>query len=1286
MRRLNKIYKPEALELLASHNDYLKELSLRIMRTRDQQLLKGLHRWFEVDLRGAGLTPDPMTYFLMIQASLKEQTAKKSERAVRRYLQLANEAGLTDEVMKVMLGLMNEQDFGRVTSVSLTVRIRESPRRLTSVQIAPIHDFEPEENFADDISENESSDALVPEATDFVPEVRGMDQKGSGLVALKKSLSIFTDPSQLHPPGGLEGLEEEQEKAFAYERQQRLENDAYESAIERWRAENDQLRKMGINNALKQGSIGSMMWDWHEALVPRIEEEVRKCNEAEDMKIRGQDDKLRCLYGPFLQFLSPEKLSAVTIIACMHMLSAGASERGGKNDRGYRVSVMVANLGKAIEDESMAESMRKNSDRNHQHGSHLPENFQRLSNVAKKRQLRGSFPKAVLPSEPSVPSTQDAEWSLPVKSRIGAVLLSHLLEIAKVEATCKDPETGLEIKEPQPACFHSYQFMAGKRIGVICFNQVMLGKLGKEPVQSALAKHLPMVVEPKPWTGYKEGGFLQGSQSVIRFKSFDDQSRRYAITASHNGDLAQVFAGLDVLARTPWKINRPVFDVMLEAWNSGDAIAKIPPENPNIEFPEEPGPSADLKARQRWFVEMKRIQNHKSGLRSQRCFQNFQLEVARAYVKEKFYFPHNVDFRGRAYPMSPFFNHMGADNCRGLLAFGIGRELGATGLRWLKIHLASLFGYDKASFEDRQKFTENHLAEIYDSANNGLKGNRWWLKAEDPWQCLAACIELRNALNSPDPHQFISHLPIHQDGTCNGLQHYAALGGDVAGAKQVNLEPGDRPSDIYTAVAEMIKVEIAEEAAQGSEIARLLNGRLTRKMVKQPVMTNVYGVTYAGAKNQVRRQLDAALTDFPNTDTVNLDIASRYITSKIFKSLSTMFSGAHDIQFWLANCANRISDSLTPEQIDWMEERAKGIVEPSPYNSKGIGKKSKKRQETLFRSPVIWTTPLKMPVVQPYRDTPSTTVETNLQRICIYAVSEGDPVNKRKQCQGFPPNFIHSLDATHMILSALKCNEVGLTFAAVHDSFWTHAADVDTMSGILRDAFIRMHSEDIIGRLAAEFAARYKGSMYLASVKRYSAMGKKIFAFRSASRSAAQSEHKVTLDELKHAEVVQERRRLKLLASKDPKEREEGEAMITAGKIYAENASEEDLAVPEDLDDMAIGNIPNPRSVKLQANTQLEVGDADNVESLEPLNLEATAVDEGDSVGEVEGAEDLVDAEKAKQKKALRKKKLSRTIWVWLPLTFPPVPKKVCSLTADSYLHKTWMLTTATGRIQRLEA
>jgi DNA-directed RNA polymerase len=40
-----------------------------------------------------------------------------------------------------------------------------------------------------------------------------------------------------------------------------------------------------------------------------------------------------------------------------------------------------------------------------------------------------------------------------------------------------------------------------------------------------------------------------------------------------------------------------------------------------------------------------------------------------------------------------------------------------------------------------------------------------------------------------------------QDGSCNGLQHYAALGRDRHGAESVNLIAGDKPADVYSGIA-----------------------------------------------------------------------------------------------------------------------------------------------------------------------------------------------------------------------------------------------------------------------------------------------------------------------------------------------------------------------------------------------------------------------------------------------------------------------------------------------------
>lgn len=96
-------------------------------------------------------------------------------------------------------------------------------------------------------------------------------------------------------------------------------------------------------------------------------------------------------------------------------------------------------------------------------------------------------------------------------------------------------------------------------------------------------------------------------------------------------------------------------------------------------------------------------------------------------------------------------------------------------------------------------------------------------------------MELRDALNSPQPLEFVSYLPVHQDGTCNGLQHYAALGGDAKGAQQVNLDVGDRPADVYTHVAEMVKTQLHKDVLDGNPIAKKLEDKITRKVVKQTV-------------------------------------------------------------------------------------------------------------------------------------------------------------------------------------------------------------------------------------------------------------------------------------------------------------------------------------------------------------------------------------------------------------------------------------------------------------------
>ena len=93
LRRLNQIYNPDAAGLLAAHSEYVRELTNKIVQTNDQQLLRDLQRWFEVDLKQVGVIPDAEIYAQMLRAASQLLGASK-ERTMRRYQDMADDAGL----------------------------------------------------------------------------------------------------------------------------------------------------------------------------------------------------------------------------------------------------------------------------------------------------------------------------------------------------------------------------------------------------------------------------------------------------------------------------------------------------------------------------------------------------------------------------------------------------------------------------------------------------------------------------------------------------------------------------------------------------------------------------------------------------------------------------------------------------------------------------------------------------------------------------------------------------------------------------------------------------------------------------------------------------------------------------------------------------------------------------------------------------------------------------------------------------------------------------------------
>ncbi|KAF9112388.1 DNA-directed RNA polymerase [Mortierella sp. AM989] len=974
-----------------------------------------------------------------------------------------------------------------------------------------------------------------------------------------------------------------------FDRQMKLEERSYQEALDRMEYDRE-----NIPDKLNVKPLKGYLWEWHQSLKAGIKAEIKRVDAVLERRSLSDDaalDKDRMLYGPFLKLLSPDKLSVITILEMLRLNNSGGIIEGMKSARA------LIGIGKAVESEYNAEQMTKKSNKalfDQRFSVHQLYGSGKLFNIA----VRKAETKR---SEAMHPTDWTPVWPESTRAKLGSVLTTLLMDCAKVQVPSFDPETNKKIVEEIPAFYHAYQYNKGQKVGVIKVHHHISEILSKEPIGNLIHPSLlPMLVHPRPWLSYSDGGYLSAQSTIMRIRHCPQQYD-YLRKAHDEGLLFRVYNGLDVLGKTRWAVNKKVLKSVLEAWNSGKEFGKIPAAVGEVEeLPKPDDYETSTKAKAKWLAENRKMKLEAKNHHSLRCDVNYKVEIARAFADEPMYFPHNMDFRGRAYPIPPLFNHLGNDLCRGLLMFDEAKPLGPKGFTWLKIHLANLAGFDKHSLSARAQFTMDHLDDIFDSADNPMDGQRWWLKAEDPWQCLATCIEVSEAIRSGDPESYMSKIPVHQDGTCNGLQHYAALGGDIAGAQQVNLIPSDAPQDVYSGVAQSVERILRQQAADGVESAQMLVGKVTRKIVKQTVMTNVYGVTFIGARTQIENRLKE--TEGIPGDQVRA--LSTYLTQQVFASIGEMFAGARAIQDWLAESARRIAKSVpksvvNPETDDIQDNQS----------SRRKKKSSKQAIADMQMSSVIWTTPLNLPIVQPYRKMEHKQVRTNLQSLTIKDPSQASPVNVQKQRTAFPPNFIHSLDATHMLMSAAGCVEAGLTFASVHDSYWTHACDVEVMNEVLRNQFISLHTNNIMKNLENEFMERYRDYIYPVSLV-------------IANPGETVGEGMIAWDD----ERIRRRKA-------------KAESLTDVGK----DEFLPDMEAPED-DPL---NVPS-RTSKSKDNNMFHFGDDEDDEH----DLSSVIIEED---------EDELEAEAKAMGKALRKGKKKTTnkmFHSWEPISFPPLPDR----------------------------
>lgn len=558
----------------------------------------------------------------------------------------------------------------------------------------------------------------------------------------------------------------------------------------------------------------------------------------------------------------------------------------------------------------------------------------------------------------------------------------------------------------------------------------------------------PTIIPPKPWESYEEGGYygeLQSSTSLLRLRDQRTAFGKRYLKKLGQMELASVRKAINSIQATPWKINAKILEVMQRIVELGGGRAGIPyineapkpmilPENPSEE---------QLKDYRKVMVGYYKDETSRKSL-ALRAIGN--IKTAEEFSKyDQIYFPCNMDFRGRVYPL-PSFSFQGDDLNKGLILFADAPACeDMEDIDWLAVHGANLAGVDKVSYDDRKQWVKDNEQDILASAIDPL-GHTFWMNQDEPCQFLAFCFEWQAwktwETEHSSPKGFVSGIPIAFDGTCSGLQHFSAILRDPVGGAAVNLLPSDKPNDIYGVVAAKVNETITQDLKTGTiddvvdtkikfgtkTLAQVwhMHG-VTRKVTKRSVMTLAYGSKEYGFRDQIYEDIISKDMQEQKENSVFSDAncwqASAYMAKLIWNAVRTTVVAAVEGMKWLQDCAKLVTK--------------KGQV-------------------------VTWTTPMGLPIQQSYMECESRQVRLRCagKNIRLYSLNMTGNIDKRAQAQGVAPNFIHSMDASHLQLTVCNAVDAGIHhFAMIHDSYGAPVAQAKHMYKVVRESFIKMYTD-----------------------------------------------------------------------------------------------------------------------------------------------------------------------------------------------------------------------------------
>ena len=435
-------------------------------------------------------------------------------------------------------------------------------------------------------------------------------------------------------------------------------------------------------------------------------------------------------------------------------------------------------------------------------------------------------------------------------------------------------------------------------------------------------------------------------------------------------------------------------------------------------------------------LEIERIESKKMKL-------GYVKAKATALLDKTFYSLVDFDYRGRIYYRETMFNFQASDYERGLFLFDEARLVTEKGKRWLYIHAANSFNMaytkdkipewcttnyskylegqglndisvDKMTLKDRELWTENNLNLIKEvSSMNKL------VDCEKPVAFLAVCHEIIEYNTFKEfGIDYYSSLPIPIDGSNNGWQHLGAISKDTNTGELVGLVPVDIQQDFYVKTAKKL-IEITHDEHRLDILNKMPMKKIRKGISKRGSMTRAYS---AGAQK---------------------------IAENMFLDLR---KEGYDVEY----------DITEKDCMGFSRDLIKAIeaVCPGPLQTMKFLQKIAVSSLELEQNSIQWVTPSGFFVNYENFYTSTEKVSGTIlgvgkrDRVNHVGLKVSDKPNIRGFVSGISPNYVHSLDGSHM---AIVIANWGGHFGAVHDSFSTHPDDVDDLLYLTKEIFIEMY-------------------------------------------------------------------------------------------------------------------------------------------------------------------------------------------------------------------------------------